>query len=252
MATDQARYALRLDDLSVRFGGILAVDNVRMTVSGGERWAVIGPNGAGKTTLFRAISGEVQPTSGRVSLFGRDVTKTPSHRRARAGIGRTYQVTTLFPHLTAEQNVAVAALGTTRARLRCWSPLRMRGELGERVGDALSQVGLSARRHDEVRALSHGEQRQLELALALAGRPRLLLLDEPAAGLASSERKTMRTLVENLPGDLSIVLIEHDMNLALGLTERVLCLDDGRVVAEGTPDEVRADEDVQAAYLRVG
>jgi branched-chain amino acid transport system ATP-binding protein len=244
--------ALQLERVCVRFGGILAVDHVSLGVRRGDRWAVIGPNGAGKTTLFRAISGEVYPTEGRISLFGRDVTRTPPQRRARAGIGRTYQVTTLFPGLTTEENVAVAAHGCTSARFRSWFPLRMRGELGERVGEALAQVGLLARRHDPVRQLSHGEQRQLELALALASRPRLLLLDEPAAGLASSERKTMRALVERLPGDLTVVLIEHDMNLALDLSERVVCLDDGSVIAEGTPDEIRSNEDVQAVYLRSG
>jgi branched-chain amino acid transport system ATP-binding protein len=243
--------ALALDEVSVRFGGILAVDHVSLAVGEGQRWAVIGPNGAGKTTLFRAISGEIYPTSGRVRLFGDDMTRTPPHRRTRAGVARTFQVTTLFPQLTVEQNVAVAACGTTRARLRSWAPMRLRGELGEHVGEALGQVGLLDRRRDEVRHLSHGEQRQLEIAMALAGRPRLLLLDEPAAGLASSERSTMRTMVESLPGDLTVVLIEHDMNLALELTERVLCLDDGKVIAEGTPEEIRADEQVQAAYLRV-
>ncbi|MGH8867466.1 MAG: ABC transporter ATP-binding protein [Actinomycetes bacterium] len=247
---DGATAALRLEDVCVHFGGIYAVDHVSLSVGRGERWAVIGPNGAGKTTLFRAISGEVYPTSGRVSLFGGDVTRAPSYRRARRGIGRTYQVTTLFPRLTVEENVAVAAYGCTGARFRSWSLLRMRGDVGERVGDALDQVGLVRRRYDEVRQLSHGEQRQLELALALAGRPRLLLLDEPAAGLASSERKTMRTLVERLPDDLTLVLIEHDMNLALDLTERVVCLDDGTMIAQGTPDEIRADEAVQSVYLR--
>lgn len=249
-ASPEAGIVLGVEDVSVRFGGILAVDGVSMTVRRGDRWAVIGPNGAGKTTLFRAISGEVYPTRGAIRLHGADVTRTPPYRRARHGLGRTYQVTNLFPGLTVEENVLIAAQGCSRVRFRSWWPARLVGELGERVGGALDAVGLSHRRGHRVRELSHGEQRQAELALALAGRPQVLLLDEPAAGLAVSERATMRRLIEGLPGDLTIVLIEHDMQLALDLAERVVCLDNGRLIAEGVPADIRADEQVQAVYLR--
>ncbi|MQA87545.1 MAG: ATP-binding cassette domain-containing protein [Streptosporangiales bacterium] len=221
-----------------------------MTVRKGDRWAVIGPNGAGKTTLFRAISGEVYPTRGSIRLHGADVTRAPPYRRARRGLGRTYQVTNLFPDLTVEENVLIAANGCGRTRFRCWWPVRMTGELGQRVDGALGQVGLSQRRRHHVQELSHGEQRQVELALALAGRPRILLLDEPAAGLAASERATMRQLIEDLPRDLTIVLIEHDMQLALDLVEQVVCLDNGKTIAAGTPDQIRANEQVQMVYLR--
>ncbi|MGH3501071.1 MAG: ABC transporter ATP-binding protein [Nocardioidaceae bacterium] len=241
---------LRLENVSVRFGGILAVDQVSMTVRRGDRWAVIGPNGAGKTTLFRAVSGEVYPTRGRVRLHDVDVTHAPPYRRARRGLGRTYQVTNLFPSLSVEENVLIAAQGCSRTRFRCWWPTRRGGELGDRVGTALDQVDLSHRRGDQVRELSHGEQRQVEVALALAGRPSVLLLDEPAAGLSASERVAMRHLVESLPDDLTVILIEHDMQLALDLVERVVCLDNGSPIAEGTPEEIRADQRVQAVYLR--
>lgn len=242
--------ALTLDGVTVRFGGVLAVDDVSMTVRPGERRAVIGPNGAGKTTLFRAVSGEVLPNDGRVELFGRDITRKAPNRRAHLGIGRTYQVTNLFPALSVVDNVAVAAHGLSRRRYWSWWPVRLRGELGERVDRALEQVGLADRRDRTVSELSHGEQRQLELALCLAGQPRLLLLDEPAAGLSASERVLMRDLIIGLPDDLSLILIEHDMDLALRLVDWVTVLDNGRQIADGPPDEIRENEEVQAVYLR--
>jgi branched-chain amino acid transport system ATP-binding protein len=249
-AVSEAAPALALDGVTVRFGGVLAVDDVSMTVRPGERRAVIGPNGAGKTTLFRAVSGEVLPNEGRVELFGRDITRKPPNRRAHLGIGRTYQVTNLFPALSVVDNVAVAAHGLSRQRFCSWRPVRLRGELGERVDWALEQVGLADRRDRRVDELSHGEQRQLEVALALAGQPRVLLLDEPAAGLSASERVRMRDLIIGLPEDLSLVLIEHDMDLALRLVDWVTVLDNGRQIADGPPDEVRENEEVQAVYLR--
>lgn len=242
--------ALELDAVTIRFGGVLAVDDVSMTVPTGERRAVIGPNGAGKTTLFRAVSGEVFPQNGRIRLFGRDVTRTPANRRAHLGIGRTYQVTNLFPGLSVEDNIMVAAQGLSRQRFRSWWPVRRSGALGERVDWALEQVALADRRQRMVSELSHGEQRQLELALGLAGSPKLLLLDEPAAGLSASERGQMRTLIAELPADMCLILIEHDMELALQLVDRVTVLDNGRKIAEGPPDEIRDNEDVQAVYLR--
>ena len=242
--------ALTLDSVTVRFGGVLAVDDVSMTVRAGERRAVIGPNGAGKTTLVRAVSGEVLPNAGKVELFGRDITRRAPNRRAHLGIGRTYQVTNLFPNLSVSDNVAVAAHGHSRKRFASWRPVRLRGDIGERVDQALEQVGLADRRHRTVGELSHGEQRQLELAMGLAGRPRVLLLDEPAAGLSASERVLMRDLILGLPDDLSLILIEHDMDLALRLVEWVTVLDNGRQIADGPPDEIRENETVQAVYLR--
>ena len=242
---------LRLDSVTKRFGALAAVNDVSMTVRRGDRWAVIGPNGAGKTTLFRVISGEYRPTSGAVHLFGRDVTRTSAHRRARSGLGRTFQVTNLFKDVTVEGNVVVAAQATAGRPYAFWRPARPTGDVAERVEAALRAVDLDDhRRTRTVKQLSHGEQRQLEIAVALAQRPQLLLLDEPAAGLSASERVLMRTLVEGLPSELSVVLIEHDMALALGLVDHVLCMDNGQTIAEGTPDDIRANEQVQAVYLR--
>jgi branched-chain amino acid transport system ATP-binding protein len=248
--TAQTAPVLELESVTMQFGGITAVKDVSLTVGTGARWAVIGPNGAGKTTLFRVVSGEHIPTEGRVRLFGSDVTKSPPYRRAHRGLGRTYQVTEIFGRLTVTENVTVAAQATTRERFTSWRPVRLTGELAERVDEAIERVQLTDRRDHVANELSHGEQRQLELALALASRPRLLLLDEPAAGLSAAERMLVAQLIRDLPDELSLILIEHDMNLALGLVERVLCLDNGEPIAEGTPDEIRANEQVQAVYLR--
>jgi branched-chain amino acid transport system ATP-binding protein len=242
--------ALRLTSVTMRFGGVVAVSDVSMTVHPGQRWAVIGPNGAGKTTLFKTVAGELVPTEGTIELFGEDVTRKSADRRAHRGIGRTYQITNLFKGLSVEENVILAAQGLSRSRFRSWWPVELRGELAERVDWALEQLQLTHVRRRLVLELSHGEQRQLELALALAGRPSVLLLDEPAAGLSASERILMKHLINALPTDLTVVLIEHDMSLALELVERVLAMDNGVTIAEGTPDEIRLNERVQAVYLK--
>ena len=242
--------ALKLDGVSMRFGGLVAVNAVSLSLAQGQRCAVIGPNGAGKTTLFRTVAGEAYPTSGRIELFSKDVTRMAPNRRAHRGIGRTYQVTDVFLDLTVEENVAIAAQALTRSRFTLWRPLRISGELGQRVDRALEQVELADRRDRIAHELSHGEQRQLELALALAGDPKVLLLDEPAAGLSASERVLMRRLIEGLPTDLTMVLIEHDMSLALDLVEHVLVMDNGETIAQGVPDAIRGNEQVQAVYLK--
>jgi branched-chain amino acid transport system ATP-binding protein len=246
---DDGEAPLRLENVVRRFGGITAVDDVSLAVGSSERLAVIGPNGAGKTTLFRVIAGEMPPTSGRVYLFGQDVTRVPAHKRARVGLSRTFQVSNLFRTLTVEDNVRLAAQAGGRSRWRFWSPARPTDEPARRAKAVLAQAGIAQRATAQVAALSHGEQRQLEIAMALATGPRLLLLDEPAAGLAAAERAQLQRLLESLPGTLSVVLIEHDMNLALGIADRVLCLHNGRTVALGTPDDVRRNPDVQAVYL---
>jgi branched-chain amino acid transport system ATP-binding protein len=234
----------------VRFGGVTAVNHVSLLVEEGQRWAVIGPNGAGKTTLFRTISGEVHPTEGRVELFGSDMSRSAPYKKAQSGVGRTYQVTELFMELSVEDNLIIAAQAVTKARFCFWSPIRVRGELDEMVAWALDAVDLTAERHSRVSAMSHGAHRQLEIAMALASNPKLLLLDEPAAGLSAAERKMMKGLINGLPRDLSIVLIEHDMDIALDLVERVLVLDNGVRIAEGDPDEIRNDQRVQDVYLK--
>jgi branched-chain amino acid transport system ATP-binding protein len=241
---------LNVDDVTVRFGGVTAVNHVSLKVEGGQRWAVIGPNGAGKTTLFRTISGEVHPTEGSVELFGSDMSRAAPYQKAQRGVGRTYQVTELFMELSVEENLIIATQAVTKGRFCFWSPVRVKGELEEMVAKALEAVELTADRYTRVSDMSHGAHRQLEIAMALASNPKLLLLDEPAAGLSAAERKMMKGLINGLPRDLSIVLIEHDMDIALDLVEQVLVLDNGSRIAEGNPDEIRSNQRVQDVYLK--
>ena len=240
---------LRLESVVRRFGGLTAVDGISISLGPQERLAILGPNGAGKTTLFRVIAGEMRPTSGRIELFGRDVTRLPPHRRARMGLSRTFQVTNLFASLSVLENVRLAAQAQGRGAWRFWSPVRIDEEAHQRARAVLEQVGIDARAGARVADLSHGEQRQLEIAMAIVARPRMLLLDEPAAGLAAGERELLRHLLEALPRSVPLILIEHDMSLALGIADRVLCLDNGRAIALGSPAEVRGDSRVQAVYL---
>ena len=240
---------LVVDRVGKRYGGVVAVEGISLTMAPGERIGVIGPNGAGKTTLFKMIAGDVPVTTGTVRLFGEDVTKTSTAKRARMGVGRTFQISNLFKDMTVLDNVRVAARGGSAKARVFWMPQRLGDEASRRALEALEKVGLQGRKDDTVSELSHGEQRQLEIAMALAGDPRILLLDEPAAGLSAAERTTLKRLIEELPRTLPILLIEHDMSLALGLTDRVMCMENGRHVITGTPDEVRDDETVKAIYL---
>ena len=244
--------ALELDGVTKAFGGLVAVSDVSLRIADRERRAIIGPNGAGKTTLFRLISGEFPVTSGRIKLSGEDVTELPAHRRVGRGLGRTYQITNIFPALSVRDNVTLAAMGVAPTKFNLLRPVPRRGTLAERVERALVAVELQNKAHIQARQLSHGEQRQLELALALAGEPRVLLLDEPAAGLSSAERGLMAELVRGLPAELTLVIIEHDMDLVLNLVERVTCLHNGRVVADESPATIRHNRTVQEIYLGVG
>lgn len=233
--------------LTKSFGGLSAVDRIDFGVRHGERRGIIGPNGAGKTTLFRLLSGESRATSGRVLLFGSDITRMAVHRRARMGLGRTYQITNIFLTLSVSENLELAAIRSERLALMPW--WRRKGQVEERVASALQMADLShiaGTRADEV---SHGEQRQIELAIALMAKPSVLLLDEPAAGLSATEREHMAKIITQLPDDLTLCLIEHDMEFALGMSDNVTCLDHGKVIATGTPDEIRNDRQVQAVYL---
>jgi branched-chain amino acid transport system ATP-binding protein len=215
----------------------------------GERRAIIGPNGAGKTTLFNAIAGEVPVSRGSVRFAGRDVTRLRTHRRAALGIGRTYQITNLFPGLTVEENVRLAVQSLDRRKFSMLGSAMPKGAEAERVDETLMTSGLAARRRDPTRTLSYGEQRQLEFALALASKPALLLLDEPAAGLSAAERLVMAATISALPRTLTLVLIEHDIELALSLVDHVTCMHNGTVLVEGSPDAIRANERVQQVYL---
>ena len=241
--------ALGVRDLGKRYGGVQAVDGITLALAEGERMGVIGPNGAGKTTLFKMIAGDVSVTNGRIELFGRDVTRMSTARRARLGVGRTFQVSNLFRDMSVIDNVRVAGRGGSSKARVFWRTQGMSDEVSQRAATMLESVGLIDRRDDKVSDLSHGEQRQLEIAMALISDPGILLLDEPAAGLSAVERSTLRDLIEALPRTLPILLIEHDMSLALGLTDRVMCMENGKHVVTGTPVEVREHPVVREIYL---
>jgi branched-chain amino acid transport system ATP-binding protein len=240
---------LQLDHVGVRFDALKAVDDVSLRVALGERRAIIGPNGAGKTTLFNAITGVVPPTSGRVALDGRDITHLPPHRRASFGISRTFQITNLFPGLTVQQNMALALRGLTPRKFSFFGGAGLMDGEAEAVERALGLSRLGSRAGSLVGELSYGEQRQLEMAMALAAGPRLLLLDEPAAGLSPAERVIVADIIRALPADITIVLIEHDMDLVLSLVDWVTCLNNGQFLAEGAPAHIRNNADVQNVYL---
>jgi branched-chain amino acid transport system ATP-binding protein len=235
--------------VSKAFGGLLAVDGVDLAVRQGERRALIGPNGAGKTTLFNLISGELGVSAGAIRLFDRDVTELAPHRRAALGLQRTFQITNLFTSLTVLENSLLAVQGLARAKLAMLRPLRRFPRLRERALDALGAVGLEDRAHATVRNLSHGEQRQLEIALALAARPRVLLLDEPTAGLSPAESLLMADLLRRLDPAMTVLIIEHDMDIALELALHVTVLHYGRVIADGPRDAVKTDPLVREIYL---
>ncbi len=240
---------LALKGITKRFGGVIAASGVNLAVAPGERRIIIGPNGAGKTTLFNLISGAFPPSSGEIHLFGEDVTRLPAHARVQRGLGRTYQIITLFAKLTVLDNVLLALLGRHRARFVALRPLRAYGALYDEALERLRSVDLLERRADPARLLSNGEQRRLEILLALAQRPRLLLLDEPMAGLSPGERQAVLALLGQIGQQIPLVMIEHDMDLALDLADRVTVLHYGEVIAEGTPAEIRANPMVQEIYL---
>ena len=233
-------------DLRRAFGGIAALDGVTLSVRVGERRAIIGPNGAGKTTLFNVLTGELRPTSGVVRLAGEDVTRRRPHELARRGLARMYQRNELFDPLPARDNVALA-IGAAAGPYRPFtSPPRSERAASDEL---LERVGLAGRGDVPARQLSHGERRQLELAVALAQRPRVLLLDEPTAGMSSAETARITTLITSLDRSLTIVIVEHDMDVVFRLADRISVLHEGRVLAEGTPDEMRGDRVVNEVYL---
>jgi branched-chain amino acid transport system ATP-binding protein len=243
---------LELRALSKQFGGLAAVREVTLEVLAGERKAIIGPNGAGKTTLFNLISGVFPSTSGKVVLFGRDVTRWPSHRRTALGMARTFQITSLFPKLTVLDNVLLAVAGVGRRKLVMWKPLFSYKDLVEKSRRLLEAAGYWERRDVEVRNLSHGEQRQIEVVLGLASEPRLLLLDEPAAGLSSGESREMAEFLKRLDPALAILLIEHDMDVVFDVVDHVSVLHFGAVVESGSCQQVKRSERVQQIYLGTG
>jgi branched-chain amino acid transport system ATP-binding protein len=244
--------AIQAKGLSKLFGGLAAVDDVSLEVAAGERRVLIGPNGAGKTTLFHCITGTLAPTRGTVSLFGRDVTRDPEHRRTGLGMGRTFQITNVFSDLTLLENMALAIVGADRRKWVLHRGLDAFPDVKRQAEDALASVGLADRAALPGRLVSYGERRQLELALALGTRPKVLFLDEPCAGLSPSERPRIAKMIAGLPRDITVVMIEHDMDVALGLADRVTVLHQGRVILEGGPDEVRANAQVREVYFGHG
>ena len=244
--------ALAVTRLSKSFGGLRAVQQIDLSLAPGERHAIIGPNGAGKTTLFNLIAGELAPTAGRIALFGQDVTRLPPQRRAALGLARTFQVNTLFPSLTVTENLLLAVQGTLPTKLRLHRPISSYRDLYDRARAVLESVGLVGAGEAIVRTLSHGEQRQLEVALALAGRPRLLLLDEPTAGLSLAESQRLTGLLKGLDRSMSLLVIEHDMDVVFDVAERITVLHDGKVIADGDRDEVKANPLVAEIYLGTG
>ena len=241
--------ALEIIGLQRFFGGLPAVKDVSLSVAAGERRLLLGPNGAGKTTLFNLITGDTPPSKGTIKLFGRDVTKARPDQRAQLGLARTYQIITLFPKNTLAHNVVMALTGLSKARFDAFRPLAGRSELRARAGQMLDRVGLGHLAQRLVSETSYGERRRLEIAMALAQEPRLLLLDEPLAGLSAAERAQVQQVLADIPRSVTIIMIEHDMDVALAFADRITLLQRGQVVVEGSRAEVVADPKTREVYL---
>ena len=240
---------LEVRDLTVRFGGLAALDGISLRVAAGDRRAILGPNGAGKTTLFNVMSGLIAPTSGTVLIAGEDATALPPHERATRGLARTFQITTLFPDLTVLENVQIAVQALHPAAFTMHRSVEAFASIGTRAHELLESWGLIDRRAQPARFLSYGEQRQLEMVMALAHRPRVLLLDEPAAGLSADEKQRMVKNIQRLEADIAVVLIEHHMDVAFALARDLVVLHQGRLVTEGPAETVRNDSRVRQIYL---
>ncbi len=241
--------ALEVRDLQKSFGGVAVTQGVSLTIQPGERRLIIGPNGAGKTTLFNQIAGEIMPDKGTISVFGQDLTHQPVQARAHAGVSRTYQVITLFAKDTLAHNVALAMLGVNRQRFQIFKAFRSDDELYERALEILSSLGLKDKAHLQAGEISYGEQRRVEIAVAMSQSPRLLLLDEPLAGLSQDERAMVRDLIAGLPRETAIVMIEHDMDVALAFAEQITVLHQGRVIVEGDRETVVNHPRTREIYL---
>jgi len=240
--------ALILRGVTREFGALRAVDDVSLTVAAGQKVAILGSNGAGKTTLFNAITGDFPPSAGRIEFFGEDITDLPPHERIRKGLRRTYQSSLLFRDLSVRDNLFLAVRGVTNGRFSIWRTGANHAST-RATDDLLERVRLSHIADQPVSNLAHGQQRQLELGMALAGAPRLILFDEPAAGLSPAERRELVALLGSLPAHMSFVIIEHDLEIALKVAERVTVMHNGRVLKSGTPEEIENDAEVQAIYM---
>ena len=240
---------LRVEGLNKSFGGVVATHNLDFEVEPGEIHAVIGPNGAGKTTFVAQLSGMLKPDSGRIVFDGNDVTQLSAPARSHAGLARSFQITSVFRNFTALQNVALSIQAHSGHSFRMWKPAATDAELNDPARDILEQVGLGARADILAANLAHGEQRQLEIAMALATRPRMLLLDEPTAGMGPEDTQRITEFLAGLKGTYSMLLIEHDMDTVFALADRITVLVYGRAIATGTPEAIRANDEVRAAYL---
>ncbi|MEQ8344896.1 MAG: ABC transporter ATP-binding protein [Sneathiellaceae bacterium] len=240
---------LQIRDLRKSFGGIAVTAGVSLSVRRGETHALIGPNGAGKTTLIAQLSGDLRPDAGQVLWYGRDVTRLPPYRRSRLGMARSFQITSVFMDLTVLDNVALAVQARAGHSFRFWAPARRDGRLTEPAMAVLAQVGLAGRAGQPASILSHGERRALEIAMALATEPELLLLDEPMAGMGPEESSEMIATLRGLKSHKTILLVEHDMDAVFALADRISVLVYGKIIAAGTPEEIRNDAHVRRAYL---
>jgi branched-chain amino acid transport system ATP-binding protein len=242
-------YALEIIDLRKAFGGLVVTQNVSLAIRPGERRLMIGPNGAGKTTLFNQISGDMRPNSGQIKLFGADITALAPYQRAHLGLSRTYQIITLFSGDTLEHNITLGLLGLRPSRWQMWRPLSSYRDLATEARRILDTVGLLHLAEHPISDIAYGEKRRVELAMALAQKPRVLLLDEPLAGLSNTERSAVKSLITAIPRDTTVIMIEHDMDTALDLAETVTLLNYGRIIVDGERDAVIADQRTREVYL---
>ncbi len=241
--------ALVAEAVSKNFGGVQALSNVSFTVEPGERHLIIGPNGAGKTTMFNMLSGAFPVSSGRVTLFGQDITNLSANARARLGLARTFQITNLFPRLSVMENIVLALQAQSKSAFSMFSRIRADRDLFARAGTLLDEWGLSEIADHAAREISYGQQRQVDLILAMAGKPKVLLLDEPTAGLSAAEVVRVVGMVHSLPQDMTILMIEHDMDVAFDLADKITVMHQGGVIAEGTTEEIRHHPKVTEIYL---
>ena len=249
MIAPSSSFALEIVGLKKAFGGLVVTQDVSLSIRPGERRLMIGPNGAGKTTLFNQISGDMRPNSGQIKLFGTDITSLAPYQRAHLGLSRTYQIITLFSGDTLEHNITLGLLGLRPARWQMWRPMSSYRELATEARRVLDTAGLLHLAQHPISEIAYGERRRVELAMALAQKPRVLLLDEPLAGLSNTERSAVKALIAAIPRDPTLVMIEHDMDTALDLAETVTLLNYGRIIVDGERDAVIADERTREVYL---
>jgi len=243
--------ALKVEGLTKNFGGVQALQDVSFKVEAGERVAIIGPNGAGKTTLFNLLDGQLTPTEGLIYFYGKNITHLPTHRRVHLGQSRSFQITSLFPTLTILENCLLALQGTRSSKFQMFRLLTSYGNLFSKAQNLLEIVDLWEKRGDLVRNISHGEQRRLEIAISLASEPKLLLLDEPSAGLTVVESAAVVDMIHNLGKDITVLMVAHDMDLVFGVAERIIVLHYGQIIVEGASEEIRNDPRVKEIYMGI-